>query len=195
MTAGSLPKPSWLARPKRYGRPGKLEDEELVAGKQDARRLAGADQRQAGIDILGDGKQTRQHLVTTFVERLEGVDFEQREPVRIRDRYDHHVPTVVGAVSRHKSVFGVDARFLRAQTISRSSGRCRADNDDRYSVRRASPEPREAGIGVRAHPQRGSARIGSGRVDIIHFDEPAFTFSSTRPMTGASLRWSARRRG
>ena len=76
-TAGSLPKPSWLATPETLWSPWKLEGEELVAGKQDALRLAVDDQRRAGIDIVGDGEQTRQHFVTTFIEHLDGVDFEK----------------------------------------------------------------------------------------------------------------------
>ena len=115
-TAGSLPKPSWLAQPEILWSPWKLEGEELVGGKQDALRLAVEDQRQAGITIVGDGEQTRQHFVTTFVEHLSGVDFEKRETVRIRNRYDASVPTVVGAVSRPNPVFVEDAKFLRAQT-------------------------------------------------------------------------------
>ena len=62
------------------------------------------EQQLAGIDIVSDGEQTRQHFVTTFIEHLNGVDFEKRETVRIRDRYDASVPSVVGAVSRQKPV-------------------------------------------------------------------------------------------
>src|SRR5699024_12287301 len=72
--------------------------------------------QKAGIDIVSDGEQTRQHFVTTFIEHLSGVDFEQRETVRIRDRYDASVPTVVGPVSRDKPVFVEDAKFLLQQT-------------------------------------------------------------------------------
>lgn len=36
--------------------------------------------------------------------------------MRIRNRYDASVPTVVGAVSRPKPVFVEDAKFLRRQT-------------------------------------------------------------------------------
>ena len=115
-TAGSLPKPCWLAEPETLWSPWKLAGDELVAGKRDALRLAVDDQRQAGIDILGDGEQTRQHFVTTFVEHLAGVDFQKRETVRIRNRYDASVPTITGAVSRPTPVFVDDARFLRAQT-------------------------------------------------------------------------------
>ena len=78
-TAGSLPKPSWLAQPETLWSPWKLEGEELVAGKRDALRLAVDDQRQAGIDILGDGEQTRQHFVTTFIEHLDGVGLTMRQ--------------------------------------------------------------------------------------------------------------------
>ena len=115
-TAGSLPKPSWIAQPETLWSPWKLEGQELVDGKLDALRLCLEDQQQAGIDIVSDGEQTRQHFVTTFIEHLEGVDFEKREIVKIRNRYEASVPTVVGPVSRKKSVFVEDAKFLRKQT-------------------------------------------------------------------------------
>ena len=82
-TAGSLPKPSWLAQPEKLWSPWKLQDDELIEGKQDALRLALQEQQHAGIDIVSDGEQTRQHFVTTFIEHLDGVDFEKRETVRI----------------------------------------------------------------------------------------------------------------
>ena len=63
-----------------------------------------------------DGEQTRQHFVTTFIEHLDGVDFENRKTVRIRNRYDASVPVVTQAVTRPKSVFVEDAKFLRSQT-------------------------------------------------------------------------------
>ncbi|WP_324019760.1 methionine synthase [Pantoea sp. JZ29] len=115
-TAGSLPKPSWLAQPETLWSPWKLQGSELAEGKKDALRLILDDQIQAGIDIVSDGEQTRQHFVTTFIEHLNGVDFEKREIVRIRNRYDASVPTVISAVSRQKPVFIDDAKFLRQQT-------------------------------------------------------------------------------
>ncbi|MDI9219292.1 methionine synthase [Pantoea sp. EA-12] len=115
-TAGSLPKPSWLAQPETLWSPWKLQGQELVDGKKDALRLILDDQLQAGIDIVSDGEQTRQHFVTTFIEHLNGVDFQKREIVRIRNRYDASVPTVISAVERMKPVFIEDAKFLRQQT-------------------------------------------------------------------------------
>lgn len=91
-TAGSLPKPAWLAETAKLWSPWKLEGESLIEGKRDAVRLVLRDQEQAGIDIVSDGEQTRQHFVTTFIEQLQGIDFQRRETVRIRDRYEANVP-------------------------------------------------------------------------------------------------------
>ena len=113
-TAGSLPKPSWLAEPEKIWSPWALEGEQLIEAKQDALRLSLQEQLHAGVDIVSDGEQTRQHFVTTFIEHLDGVDFKNRETVRIRNRYDASVPSVVGDVSRQKPVFVDDAKFLAA---------------------------------------------------------------------------------
>ena len=115
-TAGSLPKPSWLAQPETLWSPWKLEGEELAEGRRDALLLALAEQQAEGIDVVSDGEQTRQHFVTTFIENLEGVDFEDRRTVTIRDRYEASVPSVVGPVSRRRPVFVEDAAFLRRHT-------------------------------------------------------------------------------
>jgi 5-methyltetrahydropteroyltriglutamate--homocysteine methyltransferase len=114
--AGSLPKPAWLAEPQTLWAAWKLEGDALAEGKRDAVRLALRDQEQAGIDIVSDGEQTRRHFVTTFIEGLEGVDFEHRRTVRIRNRYDASVPVVVGPVARRHPIYVDDAAFLRAET-------------------------------------------------------------------------------
>jgi len=101
-TVGSLPKPSWLAQPETLWSPWKLENATLIEGKQDALSLSLHEQLQAGLDIISDGEQSRQHFVTTFIEHLSGVDFEKRETVRIRNRYDASVSgqnCVVGRVA------------------------------------------------------------------------------------------------
>lgn len=115
-TAGSLPKPDWLAEPQKLWSPWKLSGEALTQGKQKALNLVLQQQIDAGVDIVSDGEQTRQHFVTTFIEHLNGVDFENRQTVKIRDRYEANVPTVIGPVSRNKPVFVEDAKFLRQQT-------------------------------------------------------------------------------
>ena len=115
--------------------PWKLQDQDLLDGKKDALCVSLHEQQQAGIDIVSDGEQTRQHFVTTFIEHLNGVDFENRKIVKIRDRYDASVPTVVGPVSRQKPVFVEDAKFLRQQTDQANQvGVARSNDHDRYAV-------------------------------------------------------------
>src|SRR5258706_3746193 len=103
--AGSLPKPAWLATPNKLWAPWLLEGEQLEEGKRDAVRLVLRDQEEAGIDIVSAGGQTRRHFVTTFIERLEGVDFVNRKTVCIRNHYDAHRPAVGGPGRRQRARF------------------------------------------------------------------------------------------
>ncbi len=114
--SGSLPKPGWLAPPRRLWAPWLLEGEALVEAKQDAVRLAIRDQESAGIDIITDGEVTRRHFVTTFIDALDGVDSSRLSTVKIRRRYDAQVPRVVGPVSRPAPVYVDDVRFLVSET-------------------------------------------------------------------------------
>ena len=174
-TAGSLPKPSWLAEPEKLWSPWKLQGQELIDAKQDALRVSLQEQKNAGIDIVSDGEQTRQHFVTTFIEHLEGVDFEKRKTVKIRDRYEASVPTVVGPVSRPKPVFVEDAEFLRKQTDlpikwALPGPMTMVDTlyDDHYQSRE-----KLAWEFAKILNQEAKALEAAG-VDIIQFDEPAF---------------------
>lgn len=174
-TAGSLPKPSWLAEPNTLWSPWKLQDDELIDGKQDALRLSLQEQQHAGIDIVSDGEQTRQHFVTTFIEHLDGVDFQQRKTMRIRDRYDASVPSVVGAVSRPQSVFVNDARFLRQltnQPIKWALPGPMTMIDTLYDGHYHSRE-KLAWEFAKILNQEAKELVAAG-VDIIQFDEPAF---------------------
>ncbi|GBR51159.1 5- methyltetrahydropteroyltriglutamate/ homocysteine S-methyltransferase [Neokomagataea thailandica NBRC 106555] len=174
-TAGSLPKPSWLAQPEKLWSPWKLEGDELIEGKQDALTLALAEQLQAGIDIISDGEQTRQHFVTTFIEHLSGVDFEKRKTVKIRDRYDASVPSVVDAVARPKPVFVEDAKYLRKQTknpIKWALPGPMTMIDTLYDGHYQSRE-KLAWEFAKILNQEAKELEAAG-VDIIQFDEPAF---------------------
>jgi len=174
-SAGSLPKPSWLAEPETLWSPWKLQGNELVDGKHDALRITLHEQQTAGVDIVSDGEQTRQHFVTTYIEHLNGVDFENRKTVKIRDRYDASVPTVVGPVSRTKSVFVEDAKFLRQQTSqpikwALPGPMTMIDTlyDDHYKSRE-----KLAWEFAKILNQEAKELEAAG-VDIIQFDEPAF---------------------
>jgi 5-methyltetrahydropteroyltriglutamate--homocysteine methyltransferase len=172
---GSLPKPSWLAEPETLWSPWKLQGDALVEGRQDALRIAVQEQRLAGIDIVSDGEQTRQHFVTTFIEHLAGVDFDQRETVRIRDRYDASVPTIVGTVSREKPVFVDDAAFLRQQTdqpIKWALPGPMTMIDTLYDRHYGSREKLAWEFATILNQE--ARELEAAGVDIIQFDEPAF---------------------
>ena len=172
---GSLPKPSWLSETETLWSPWKLEGAALAEGKQDAIRAAVLEQTCRGIDIISDGEQTRQHFVTTFIEHLSGVDFENKQTVLIRDRYEASVPSVVGAVERKAPVFVQDAKFLRTLT----------DRQIKWTL----PGPmtmvdtlHDAYYGSReklawefaAILNREAKELEAAGVDVIQFDEPAF---------------------
>ncbi|MBI2162158.1 MAG: methionine synthase [Candidatus Rokubacteria bacterium] len=115
--AGSLPKPSWLATPGVLWAPWALEGPALEEAKRDAVLVALKEQETAGIDIVTDGEQSRQHFVHGFLERIEGVDFGRRVTIGIRaDRYKAEVPTVTGPLARRGSIHGEEVRFARAHT-------------------------------------------------------------------------------
>lgn len=174
-TAGSLPKPSWLAEPEKLWSPWKLAGDELAAAKRDALLLTLKEQEVAGIDIISDGEQTRQHFVTTFIEHLDGVDFEKRETVRIRDRYDASVPTVIGEVARSKPVFVEAAKFLRQHTqqpIKWALPGPMTMIDTLYDAHYQSRE-KLAWEFAKILNQEAKELEAAG-VDIIQFDEPAF---------------------
>lgn len=174
-TAGSLPKPSWLAEPEKLWSPWKLEGDGLAEGKQDALLLALTEQQQAGIDIVSDGEQTRQHFVTTFIEHLNGVDFEKREVVKIRDRYDASVPTVAGEVSRSRPVFVEDATFLRRHTTQPIKWALPGPMTMIDTLYDNHYKSREKLAWEFAKILNQEAReLEAAGVDIIQFDEPAF---------------------
>ncbi|RJQ67554.1 MAG: methionine synthase [Desulfobacteraceae bacterium] len=191
---GSLPKPAWLCEPLKLWSPWRLSGELLAEAKRDAVRLVLRDQERAGIDIVSDGEQTRQHFVTTFIEHLEGVDFEQRKTVRIRDRYDADVPVVRGPVARKRPVFAEDARFLRAETDKKT--KCTLPGpltmvdtlyDDYYRSRE------KLAFEFAAILNQEAREMAAAGIDVIQFDEPAFNvfFDEVRAWGIAALERAA----
>ncbi|HEV2220598.1 MAG TPA: methionine synthase [Casimicrobiaceae bacterium] len=173
--AGSLPKPGWLAEPEALWAPWKLEGAALEEGKRDAVRLALCDQERAGIDIVTDGEQTRRHFVTTFIEGLDGVDFEHKRTVRIRNRYDAQVPVVVGAVARRHPIYVGDAAFLRSATTRRVKYTLPGPMTMVDTLHDAHYRSRERLAWAFAEILNEEARaIAAAGIDVIQFDEPAF---------------------
>ena len=153
----------------------KLENDQLIEGKQDALRVSLQEQELAGVDIISDGEQTRQHFVTTFIENLSGVDFENRKVVKIRDRYEASVPVVVGDIKRQKSVFVEDAKFLRKQTnkpIKWALPGPMTMVDTLYDNHYKSREKLAWEFAKVLNEE--AKELQAAGVDIIQFDEPAF---------------------
>ena len=115
--AGSLPKPAWLAETGKLWPRWLPEGADLAQAKLDATLLWIKQQEDAGLDLIGDGEQSRQHFVHGFLEQVEGIDFEHKVEMGIRrDRYKAMVPQVVAPLRLKGRVHAAEARFLRAHT-------------------------------------------------------------------------------
>jgi 5-methyltetrahydropteroyltriglutamate--homocysteine methyltransferase len=174
--AGSLPKPAWLAAPNKLWAPWRLQGDELAEAKDDATLLALKLQEDAGIDIVCDGEQARQHFVHGFLEAIDGIDFERRVEMGIRDnRYKAMCPTVVGELRLRTRVHAREARLARAHTTRKLKFTLPGPMtivdtiaDAHYADR---VKMAMAFAAVLNEEARGLAADG---VDVIQFDEPAF---------------------
>ena len=174
--AGSLPKPSWLAEPDKLWPQWRLQGDNLAQGKLDATLLAIKLQEDAGIDVVGDGEQSRQHFVHGFLEFVDGIDFAHKVEMGIRDnRYKAMVPVVRGELTLKGRVHAREARHARAHTkrqlkitlpgpMTISDTVADAHYGDKVKMAMAF-----AGL----LNQEARALEADG-VDVIQFDEPAF---------------------
>jgi 5-methyltetrahydropteroyltriglutamate--homocysteine methyltransferase len=174
--AGSLPKPSWLAEPNRLWAPWRLSGPDLEAAKRDATLLALKEQEDAGIEVVTDGEQSRQHFVHGFLEQVEGIDFDRRVEIGIRaDRYRALVPTVVGPVRLRGRVHATEARLARAHTRRRLKFTLPGPMTIVDTVADAHYGDREAMAMAFAELLNQEARgLAADGVDVIQLDEPAF---------------------
>jgi 5-methyltetrahydropteroyltriglutamate--homocysteine methyltransferase len=174
--AGSLPKPSWLAKPQTLWAPWQLSGEQLAEGKRDAVRAALKMQEASGIDIVGDGEQSRVHFVHGFLQGIEGVDFSRMKRIGIRaDRYEADCPTVTGSVRRPHSVHADDVRFARANTTHKlkftlPGPMTMVDTlaDEHYRDRA------KLGFALAELLNAEAKELEALGADVIQFDEPAF---------------------
>jgi 5-methyltetrahydropteroyltriglutamate--homocysteine methyltransferase len=174
--AGSLPKPGWLAQPETLWAPWRLGPEALAEGQRDAVLAALKQQEAAGIDIVTDGEQSRQHFVHGFLQKLEGIDFGKRVTIGIRaDRYKAEVPTVTGPLRRRGPVHLEDVRWARAHTTRRLKFTIPGPMtivdtlaDDHYGDR-----SRLAMDFARIINEEGRDLVAAG-LDVLQLDEPAF---------------------
>ena len=174
--AGSLPKPSWLAEPNKLWAPWALAGGGLDAAKEDATILAVKLQEDAGVDIVGDGEQARQHFVHGFLERVEGIDFANKVEMGIRaDRYKAMVPQVVGPLRLKGRVHAMEARAARAHTKRKLKftlpGPMTISDTiaDRYYGDRVKMAMAFADL-----LNEEAQALQKDGVDVVQFDEPAF---------------------
>jgi len=175
-TAGSLPKPAWLAEPQKLWAPWRLEGEALAQAKRDATILALKLQEDAGIDIVSDGEMSRQHFVHGFLENLDGIDFARKVRMGIRNnRYEADCPSVTGPLKRRGSVHAAEARLARAHTARGLKftvpGPMTIIDTIANAHYRDRVEMAMAFAGLLNEEARELEAIG---VDVIQFDEPAF---------------------
>ncbi len=174
--AGSLPKPAWLAIPNKLWAPWRLDGEDLATAKDDATLLAIKLQEDAGIDIVGDGEQSRQHFVHGFLEAVDGIDFGKRVEMGIRnDRYKAMCPTVVGPLRLRSRVHAREARLARAHTKRQLKFTLPGPMTIVDTIAEAHYGDRvKMAFAFAALLNEEACGLAADGVDVIQFDEPAF---------------------
>ena len=174
--AGSLPKPNWLAETEKLWPEWKFDGDELLQAKADATLLWIKAQEDAGLDVIGDGEMARQHFVHGFVEHVEGIDFENKVTMGIRNnRYDAQVPQVVAPLRLKGRVHEFEARIARAHTKKKLKFTLPGPMTivDTVADRYYGDRVKMAMAFAELLNQEALALQADG-VDIIQFDEPAF---------------------
>ena len=174
--AGSLPKPSWLAETNKLWPQWKCAGDELATAKADATLLWLKLQEDAGLATVSDGEQSRQHFVHGFLERVEGIDFEHKVKMGIRNnRYDAMVPQVTGALRLRGRVHQAEARLARAHTRRKLKFTMPGPMTivDTVADRFYGDKVKMAMAFADLLNQEARALQADG-VDVIQFDEPAF---------------------
>jgi 5-methyltetrahydropteroyltriglutamate--homocysteine methyltransferase len=174
--AGSLPKPEWLAEPNMLWAPWKSQGDELLRAKRDATLIWLKLQEDAGIDIVTEGEQARQHFVHGFLEKIEGIDFAHKIEMGIRkDRYKAMVPQVVAPLRLKGRVHAFEASVARTHTRKKLKFTLPGPMTiiDTIADRYYGDRVKMAFAFAELLNEEAKALQADG-VDLVQFDEPAF---------------------
>ncbi|WLA62484.1 methionine synthase [Bradyrhizobium diazoefficiens] len=174
--AGSLPKPEWLAEPNMLWAPWKSQGDELLRAKRDATLIWLKIQEDAGIDIVTEGEQARQHFVHGFLEKIDGIDFAHKVEMGIRkDRYKAMVPQVVAPLRLKGRVHAFEARVARTHTKKKLKFTLPGPMTiiDTIADRYYGDRVKMAFAFAELLNEEAKALQADG-VDLVQFDEPAF---------------------
>ena len=175
-TAGSLPKPAWLAETHKLWPAWKLEGEALAAAKSDATILAIKRQEDAGLDVVSDGEQSRQHFVHGFLHFVDGIDTVNQVKMGIRNnRYDAMVPQVNAPLRLRGRAHQAEAQIARAHTKRKLKFTlpgpmtiCDTVADRHYGNRE------KMAMAFAELLNAEALGLQADGVEVIQFDEPAF---------------------
>jgi len=126
--------------------------------------------------VIGDGEQARQHFVHGFLEAVEGIDFDNKVTMGIRDnRYEAQVPQVISALRLKGRVHAFEAQFARAHTKRKLKFTLPGPMTivDTVADRFYGDRIKMAMAFAELLKEEALALQADG-VDIIQFDEPAF---------------------
>src|SRR4030095_12356190 len=153
----------------------KSKGADLARAKRDATILAVKLQEDAGVDIVTEGEQARQHFVHGFLEKVEGIDSPHKVEMAIRnERYKAMVRRVVAPLTLKGRVHADEARVARTHTTRKLKFTLPGPMTiaDQVADRHYGDKVKMAFAFAELLNSEAKALQADG-IDVIQFDEPA----------------------
>ena len=175
-TAGSLPKPNWLAETEKLWPAWMDSGDSLVEKKRESAVMWINEQEESGMEIISEGEQFRIHFVHGFLETIEGINWEKKTQMGIRnDRYVVEVPTVTDALKKSGSVHIEEANFLRSNTEKLTKFTLPGPMTISDTIANEYyADKKEMAMEFAKLLNDEAKTLCEAGIDIIQFDEPAF---------------------